>query len=124
MSGAESGEEEVAPPKVCTPELLKEKMSNIGPTFDGTAFAFLTLDLEDAELINLSPEQRTAFDWTMAAIQFAQTLLYLICIFVPQSVDNWHSYSRITPKIWSILIIFIAEASPVLTAGYFAFDFS
>ena len=56
MSGAESAEEEVAPPKVCTPELLKEKMSNIGPTFDGTAFAFLTLDLEDAELINLSPE--------------------------------------------------------------------
>ena len=56
MSGSENQEEEVAPPKVCTPELLKAKMSNIGPTFDRAAFAFLTLDLEDEELINLSPE--------------------------------------------------------------------
>ena len=56
MSGSEQAEEEVAPPKVCTPEILKASLSNIGPTFDRAAFAFLTLSLEDQELINLSPE--------------------------------------------------------------------
>lgn len=55
MSGSEQ-EEEIIPPKVCSPDLLKEKMSNIGLTFDGSSFAFLTLSLEDEELINLSPE--------------------------------------------------------------------
>ena len=56
MSGSGSEEEEVAPPKVCSHDLLKAKMSNIGLTFDASSFAFLTLSLEDEELINLSPE--------------------------------------------------------------------
>jgi hypothetical protein len=57
MSGAEQEEEEeIAPPKYCTPELIKEHLCQIGKTMDGNSFAFLRLDLKDQEVINLSDE--------------------------------------------------------------------
>jgi hypothetical protein len=57
MSGSEhEEEEEVIPPKYCTPELIKENLSQVGKTFDGDSYAFLTLNLSGQGVCNLSEE--------------------------------------------------------------------
>ncbi len=75
-----------------------------------------------ALFLTLKTKERSPLDNSLIWIQLSQTLIYLICVFVPRTVNEWPTYSRIAPKFWIFLVTLLVWISPVLTAVYIGFN--